>query len=153
MPHRIFYNVDLVDWVYGTIEKHERGVSWGAAWGETYREIGGSSKASGEKGCPRAAAKTLHEFGRLKDGGLPYKVCEISELWNHSRNGTYAILATRLLWANPHLSKASLWREIQEAVRREAGHEPACSNQGGPTLAYQLWHLGLIVELPFCASR
>ena len=36
--------------------------------------------------------------------------------------------------------------EIQQAVRREVGDEPARTNQGGPTLAYQLWHLGLIVD-------
>ena len=79
----------------------------------------------------------------VRKQALSFRDCEIPELWNHSRNGTYAILATRLLRANPHLSKTSLWREIQQAVRREVGDEPARTNQGGPTLAYQLWHLGL----------
>ncbi len=146
MPHRIFYNVDLAAWVFGTVEKHRQGVSWQSAWVETYRETGGVSKTSGEKVCPMMAARTLYELGRLKNGGLPFRDCEISELWNHSRNGTYAILATRLLRANAHLSKTSLWREIQQAVRREVGDEPARTNQGGPTLAYQLWHHGLIVD-------
>ena len=127
-------------------EKHQQGVSWRSAWVETYREIGGKSKFSGEKGCPREAAKTLYELGRLKNGDLPFRDYEIPELWNHSRNGAYAILATRLLQVSPHLSKTSLWREIQEAVRRDVGDEPARTNQGGPTLAYQLWHLGLIVD-------
>ena len=77
------------------------------------------------------AARTLYELGRLKNGGLSFRDCEIPELWNHSRNGTYAILATRLLRANPHLSKTSLWREIQQAVRREVGDEPAWPNAYG----------------------
>ena len=47
---------------------------------------------------------------------------------------------------SPHLSKISVLPEIQQAVRREVGDEPARTNQGGPTLAYQLWHLGLIVD-------
>ena len=92
------------------------------------------------------AAKTLYEMGRIRNGGLPLTDFGLLELWNRSRNGTYAILATRLLRASPQLSKASLWTEIRHAVRREIGDEPARSNQGGPTLAYQLWHLGLIVE-------
>jgi len=146
MPHRIFYNVDLAAWVYGTIEKHRQGVSWPDAWFETYEDIGGVSTSSGTKGCPKTAARTLYELGRIKNGGMPFRACDILELWNLSRNGTYAILATRLLRANPGLSKASLWREIQRTVRREVGEEPARTNQGGPTLAYQLWHLGLIAE-------
>ena len=146
MPHRVFYSVDLAAWVYRTIEKHRQGTSWPRAWVETYREIGGAT-SSGEKVCPMMAARTLYELGRLKNGGLSFRDCEIPELWNHSRNGTYAILATRLLRANPHLSKTSLWREIQQAVRREVGDEPARTNQGGPMLAYQLWHLGLIVDV------
>ena len=148
MRHRIFYKVDLAAWVYGTVEKLGQGVSWQAAWVETYREIGGESKTSGKKVCPMMAARTLYELGRLKNAGLPFRDCEIPELWNRSKNGTYAILATRLLRASPHMTKASLWSEIQQAVRREVGEEPACSNQGGPTLAYQLWRLGLIVDVP-----
>ena len=94
------------------------------------------------------AARTLYELGRLTKAGLPFRVCEIPELWNRSKNGTYAILATRSLRANPHMSKASLWQEIQQAVRREVGEDPGRTNQGGPTLAYQLWRLGLIVDVP-----
>ncbi len=60
-------------------------------------------------------------------------------LWEVSRNGTCAILATRLLRENPSLGKAELWREIQRTVRREVGEEPAGSDQGGPKLTFQLW--------------
>ena len=45
----------------------------------------------------------------------------------------------------PGLNKTNLWLEIQESVRREVGDEPAASEQGGPSLTFQLWHLGLIV--------
>ena len=94
------------------------------------------------------AAEILYDLGRLKDGGLPFRDCEISDLWNRSKNGTYAILATRLLRESPHVSKKLLWEEIQRAVRRETGDEPACNDEGAARLAYQLWHLGLIVEGP-----
>ena len=146
MPHRIFLGVDLAAWVYGTIEKRRDGASWRPAWVDTYREIGGVAKTTGEKSCPMTAAEILYDLGRLKNGGLPFRDCEISDLWNRSRNGTYAILATRLLRETPHVSKNLLWKEIRRAVRREIGDEPARTNQGGPTLTYQLWHLGLIVE-------
>lgn len=146
MPHRVFYNVDLAAWVYGTIEKHRQGVSWPAAWFGTYEDIGGVSRSIGTKGCPMTAARTLYEFGRIKNGGMPFRDCDILELWNLSKNGTYAILATRLLHANSDLSKASLWREIQQTVRRDVGEEPARTDQGATRLTYQLWHLGLVAN-------
>ena len=147
MPHRVFYSVDLAAWVYRTIEKHRQGTSWPRAWVETYREIGGAT-SSGEKICPMMAARTLYELGRIKDGGKPFKDHETSELWEkYGKNGTYAILATRLLRENPLLSKTSLWPEIQQAVRCEVGDEPARTDEDGPRLAYQLWHLGLIVDV------
>ncbi len=146
MPNRIFCSVDLAAWIYGTMEKRRNGVPWRTAWVDTYWAIGGRSRTSGEKGCPMIAAKTLYEMGRIKNGGPPFTDRALAELWSLSRNETYAILATRLLRANPRLSKASLWTEIQHVVRREIGDEPARTNQGGPSLAYQLWHLGLIVE-------
>ena len=146
MSNRNFWKVDLVKWVYGTVDKYQRGKSWGDAWLETYREIGGLSESVGRKVCPRVAANTLYEHGRLKNGGIPFRDCVIPELWEASKNGTYAILATRLLRENPSLSKTELWREIQRAVRREVGEEPAGSDQGGPKLTFQLWHLGLIVD-------
>ena len=147
MSYRNFLKVDLVKWVYRTVDKYQHGKSWGDAWPETYREIGGLSESVGLKFCPMKAAKTLYEFGRIKDGGIPFKDCEIPKLWQVSKNGTYAILATRLLRENPSLSKTELWREIQRAVRREVGEVPARSDQGGPKLTFQLWHLGLIVDV------
>ena len=146
MDHGVFLGVDLRRWVYGTIEKAGRGDSWGDAWTRTYREIGGCSKSTGKKGCPMVAARTLYEYGRICGGGKPFQDCDIEHLWRLSKNGTYAMLALRLLGTDPTLNKTRLWSRIQDTVRCEMGAEPAASNQGGPTLAFQLWHLGLIVE-------
>ena len=165
MPHRIFYSVDLEKWVYGTIEKLrlEEGMSWNASWYATYLKLGGKSKDSGTKSCPRSAAKTLYEFGRIKDknGGLPFRDCDVSEMWDHpdcGRNGAYAILATRLLCKYPKLRrtapwpeiKKALWPEIQEVVRCEVEFDdddgPASNENDEVRLTWQLWHLGLIVD-------
>lgn len=146
MDHGRFLGVDLRRWVYGTIEKAGRGDAWGDAWTRTYREIGGRSESIGRKGCPMAAARTLFEYGRIRDGGKPFQDCDMERLWCRSRNGAYAMLALRLLGTDPALNKTRLWRQIQGIVRCEMGAEPARSNQGGPTLAFQLWHQGLIVE-------
>ena len=77
MPHRVFYTVDLAAWVYGTIEKCRQGESWRPAWIKTYREIEGVSENNGKKSCPMVAARTLYEYGRLKNGGLPFRESEI----------------------------------------------------------------------------
>ena len=146
MNHGQFLGVDLRRWVYGTIEKVRRGDAWSDAWTGTYWQIGGRSESTGGKVCPMVAARTLYEYGRIRDGGNPYLDCDIDSLWQQSRNGTYAILAIRLLRSEPALNKTGLWGRIQDIVRREIGAEPARFNQGGPTLAFQLWHQGLIVE-------
>ena len=140
-----FLGVDLRRWVYGTIEKVRHGIAWSDAWTATYREIGGRSESTGRKSCPMAAAKTLYEYGRIRNGGTPYSDCDIHCLWRESRNGTYAMLAIRLLSAEPTLNKSHLWSRIQHIVRCEIGAEPARSDQGGPTLVFLLWHQGLIV--------
>ena len=144
MSHRIFLKVDLEDWVYGTIDKCQQGESWRSAWIETYRAIGGVSVSSGEKHCPMMAARTLFEYGRLKNRSLSFTECRISDLWHYSRNGTYAILATRLLHTDSSMDKNTLWRRIQHAVVNEVGAIPAGSDQGGAALTFQLWHLDLI---------
>ena len=144
MEHHIFLRVDVRDWLYGTIDKFRGGRGWDEAWLSTYLEIGGRSRSSGVKSCPKAAARTLYEFGRIRDSGRAYLDYDIGELWDRSRNGAYAMLAIRLLAEDPKLDKAQLWEQIREAVRRETSDKPAVSNQGGPTLAFQLWHLGLI---------
>ena len=148
MSYRNFLKVDLVKWVYGAVDKYQHGESWRQAWPETYRKIGGLSGNTGRKGCPMEAAKILYEYGRLKGCGMPFRDCVIPELWKVSRNGTYAILVTKLLSENPNLSKVELWREIQGTVRCEISEEPAGSDQGGTKLTFQLWHLGLIVDTP-----
>ena len=145
MAREQFLGVNLRRWVYGTIAKVERGIAWSDAWTATYREIGGRSESTGKKSCPMTAAKTLYEYGRIRDGGTPYSNFDINCLWRESKNGTYAMLAIRLLSAEPTLSKSRLWSRIQHVVRRDIGAEPAKSDQGGPTLAFLLWHQGLIV--------
>ena len=142
-----FYHVDLKDWVYGTIDKvRNDGEQWNDAWLDTYRELGGRSVESGKKSCPKCAAKTLYEFGHIEDTDRPFRECEIPKLWRTPgyKNGVYAIIAIRLLSQNRNLDEAALWREIKKIVRAETGEKPAASNQGGPTLARQLWELGLI---------
>ena len=92
------------------------------------------------------AAETLYLFGRLRNAGMPYSDGEIPELWRRNRNGTYALLAARLLRIDPDLGSAALWQEIRKVVRREIGDEPAGSDRGAATVTLKLWRLGLIVD-------
>ncbi len=135
-------------WIYGTIEKCQQGESWSDAWCKTYRELGGESEENGKKSCRMKAAEALYEFGRIKDSGRPFKDCsDVSELWTGTlgRNGTYAILATRLLAEKWYPSTAELWKDIREAVKREVGDKPAVNENGGAAVPYKLWCIGLIL--------
>ena len=141
---REFLKIDLPKWIEGTITKHEHGQAWNFAWFETYKELGGKSDDSGKKGCPKAAAKTLYELGRIVGHGTARDIPLKQVVREHSKNGAYAIAAIELLNKDPELNSNTLLARIQQRIRSESGEEPAASNQGGPTLTYKLWKLGLV---------
>ena len=106
-----------------------------------YGSADGTIPSDPRRGSPQHVETTSTLAERLDQLGI----IRYSEWWRESRNGTYAMLAIRLLSAEPTLSKSRLWSRIQHVVRREIGAEPAKSDQGGPTLVFLLWQLGLIV--------
>lgn len=142
---RHLYKINLKDWVLNTIEKVERGSDWNSAWKKTYFELGGTSKESGRKFSPMKGAETLYRLGRIKESKKPFRKPELEEIWNCSANGAYAILALEYISEKPNISRSELWARIQDRIRSELSEEPAKFNQGAPTVAYKLWHLGLIV--------
>ena len=143
-----FYNINLKDWVLGTIKKVEHGADWNCAWLKTYFGLGGKSRESGTKGCPKKGAETLYLLGRIKGFGR-FQNPGLGDIRrNYSKNGVYAILALEYIQREPNMSQSELWHKIKERFRRELNEKPAESNQGGPTVAYKLWYLGLIVRNP-----
>ena len=142
-----YLSVDLRSWVLGTIKKVQSGADWNHAWQNTYRELGGTSKENGKKGCPMNGTKTLYLIGRIQKSNMPYIRPRLQDVWDKSSaNGVYALLALEHLSKNPKVALKNLWPKIQESVRNELKEKPARSNQGGPTVAYKLWHLGLIIH-------
>ena len=142
-----FYNISLKDWVLGTIKKVEHGADWNSAWKKTYWELGGKSESSGKKSCPMKGAETLYLLGRIKGVGR-FKNPGLRDIWDCSRNGAYAILALEYIQRKSNIPLSELWSKIQERIRLELNEEPAKTNQGGPTVAYKLCRLGLIVSQP-----
>ena len=143
---RDLYKIDLKGWVLSTIEKVEKGIDWNRAWKETYFELGGKSRESGRKFSPMNGTEVLYRLGRIKGSRKPFRNPELKEIWNCSTNGAYAILALEYILEKPDISRSELWARIQERIRSELGEEPAKFNQGAPTVAYKLWHLGLIIH-------
>ena len=92
-------------------------------------------------------AETLYLLGRIK-GFRRFKNPGLRDIWDCSRNGAYAILALEYMQKDSNISQSELWSKIQERIRRELNEEPAKTNQGGPTVAYKLCRLGLIVSQP-----
>ena len=143
---RIFLKIDIKHWVFGTITKVQQDTKWNDAWQKTYKELGGNSIETGKKGCPMKGAETLYLLGRIKGGGMERTNPLLREILDeHSKNGVYAVLALEELEKAPGISLTELWKKIQIRVQNELSEEPAASNQGGPTVAFKLWHLGLIV--------
>ena len=147
-----FCNISLKDWVLGTIKKVEHGADWNCAWIKTYFELGGESESSGKKSCPMKGAEILYLLGRIKGFGC-FKNPGLRYIWDCSRNGAYAILALEYIQRKCNISQSELWSKIQEHIRRELNEEPAKTNQGGPTVAYKLCRLGLIVHNPSSYRR
>lgn len=89
-------------------------------------------------------AKALYQLGRIKDYGTPLKI-SLRQVWEgYSKNGAYALAALGCLRRNPESTLTELWTCVRQLITAEVGEEPAGSNQGGPTVAFKLWHLGLI---------
>jgi len=143
---RNLYNIDLKDWVLNTIEKVEKGADWNHAWKKTYFDLGGKRRESGSKFSPMNSAEVLYQLGRIKGNGQPFRNPELKEIWNCSTNGAYAILALKFISKKPDISRSELWPMIQDRIRSELSEEPAKFNQGALSVAYKLWHLGLIVH-------
>lgn len=139
-----FYKVDLPSWLSATIAKVESGEEWNTAWLEAYLELKGERKSSGKKSCPMNAARTLFELGYVKGHGNPKRVDLTYVTEQYSKNGTYALLALAIFQENPPIRLEALWQNIRSRYRNETGDEPALSNQGGTTLTYKLWKLGIL---------
>jgi len=93
--------------------------------------------------------KTLYLLGRIEDSSMPYRNPPLQDVWNNiSKNGVYSLLTLELLDKNPDWGIVKIWADVRKQVRNRLGEEPAKSNQGGPTIAYKLWHNGLIVDDP-----
>ena len=145
MKYLQYMGINLKAWVYDTIKKVHEGEGWNAAWEETYWNLGGKSSNSGRKGCSMIGTKTLYLLGRIKNSEMPFQNLLLRDVWNnYSKNGAYSILALDGLSQNPDISLTDLWHYIQHRIRDELGEVPAQSNQGGPTVAFKLWHLGMI---------
>ena len=145
MNYSQYMGITLKSWVLGTIKKVHGGDNWNDAWEKTYWVLGGKSVHSGRKRCPMIGTKTLYQLGRIKNSNMPYQNLPLRDVWqNYSRNGAYAELALEGLSQNPDILLPYLWHYIQRRVREELGEEPAQSNQGSPTVAFKLWHLGMI---------
>ena len=145
---RNLYKINLKDWVLGTIKKVEGGADWHSAWYETYRSLGGKSKDSGTKNCPMKGTEVLYRLGRIKGSGLPFRNPELRDIWDYSKNGTYAILTLEYLKEKPDILRSELWSKIQERIRCELCEEPAKKDQGALKVAFILWHLDLIIHNP-----
>jgi len=104
---------------------------WTRCWYETYRELGGRSKASGNKACPRAAAYGLWFLGRISQGGRPRLNWPVSRVVEElGRNAAYAVIAAELYLEEPGRSLQETWQAVRLEFRRQTGEEAARSEQG-----------------------
>ena len=138
-----FLKVDLLDWIYGTIQKVQDGEQWNDAWLSTYYEIGGVSHSSGSKACPKNASRTLYQTGRLQNSGIEYKNYDLQEIWQDSKNGVYALIALDILFENESIEYERLKERVYAETMSRFNSAPR-SDQGAIILALKLWRLGKV---------
>ena len=141
----VLNHIPIIPWVFGTVEKvlhigtcDER--TWNRCWYKTYEELGGSSKTSGNKGCPRAAARGLWMLGRLRRGGRSFQARDAYEVYQDQdlgKNAAYAVIAADLLAAGA--SASGLWSRVQSEFKRLTGDDSADSEQGEVRLVVALF--------------
>lgn len=145
-------NIPVVSWISETIDKmNQLGANdlriWNQKWLESYFELGGHSKNSGSKDCPKHAAYGLWRLGFLVNGGVTKRYIYIKGIDSRfGKNATYAVLALQFLERgyDPY-DIPSLWAEVQSKYREVIKEEPAKSNQGAVTIAAILYREGYIV--------
>jgi len=141
----IFFKVNLKSWIEGAIDKVRQGKPWKCAWIETGVSLG-VTPSSTEKFCPMAVTRTLYELGRIKNSGMPFKELSLRQVCDdYSKNGVYAILALRIIAEEPEISQSDLWKRVKILFEDELGDKPARTDQGGATIAFNLWKNKLIV--------
>lgn len=143
---RTFLGLDIESWIKATIQKAQCGSDWDKAWIEAYVELGGSSENSGNKSCPKNAARVLYETGRIKNSGQAFVDISLPYVWQYdSKNGVYALLAIDELQKNPEITYQDLVSAVHDQSNKIFGIAPA-SDQGAIKITYKLYNIGLIAN-------
>lgn len=134
----------IKDWVLGTIARMTREHSdersaWARCWYGAYHDLGGRSQASGNKGCPRAAAYGLWVLGRISQSGRPPLAWPVPRVREElGRNAAYAVIAADLAKVSPALSVQDVWPAVRLEFQRHCGEQAAISEQGEVKIALAL---------------
>lgn len=147
MPSRI----DKILWIRRTIEKMEAIATddkktWGKLWLKTYCELGGVSRYTGLKECPKCAAYGLWFLGQISGSKRPLQNWSIRQIREElGKNAAYATLAINVLNKNDAISGRALWQEVQSLYQRKLSENPANSDQGAVTLTKLLYTARCII--------
>ena len=119
---------------------------WDKFWLDSYFELGGTSKESGSKGCPKTAAYGLWNTGFIKGKSRPFRNWKIDEIKNHyGKNTAYAAIAVYLLrlgWDQSDIS--GLWDEVRRIYMSKFHDTPAQKDQGAARVTAILFQEGQI---------
>jgi len=138
-----FLNVDLLKWVYGTVEKVQNGAQWNDSWKSTYLDIGGISKYSSKKSCPMNASRVLYETGRITGCGIDYKYTNLQDVWRDTKNGVYALIAIDVILNDKSIDYEQLKKLVYAETLTQFKSAPK-TDQGAIRLVFMLWKLGKV---------
>lgn len=150
----ILNRVSVTQWVNGTVQRvlllgRDDAQAWNTCWFDQYISLGGTSKNSGQKPCPRAAARGLWITGRLRSGRRPFLSWNTTEVYRHlTKNAAYASIAADLLTTTELRSSTELWPLVQAEFTRCTGEPSAASEQGEVRLVVALFHSQQLVGNP-----
>ncbi|QSJ17902.1 hypothetical protein JYQ62_03300 [Nostoc sp. UHCC 0702] len=152
MMSDLLFRIPIVPWVQETMQKmnvyeNEALEIWSDYWYDTYKQLGGKSKNSGTKGCPRCAAYGLWYLGRLVDSVQTYKGWEITKIKHElGKNAAYTVLSLEILQQQVgNTNTQALWSSVRELYQQRLNEEAAKSEQGQIKIALALFNTKLIV--------
>ncbi len=137
--------IEIKQWVHGTARKmlaakSESRATWNEAWFETYLELGGQSRTTGEKGCPKSAAYGLWSLGLLAGVARNFRKWSIAQVRKElGKNAAYAVIAAELMTGGAAPTVPSLWPRIRKRYEELTGEEAARSEQGEIRLVIALY--------------